>query len=168
MPFEHQYGDSTPEINTSFKDSQEAAFRRVMRRTIRSGPFTRSEREVVLAFVNHWFHHRNSTKGVVHPGRKKLAKRAKVSIRTVASVLDLLRKYRAIEAVAHLHGLHGNATEYTVNVVALTELCAKRKEDLRVNGVQNCTGSGRAKNAHRISNVISLKNQKRQASGGAA
>lgn len=139
-----------------FRDSQEAAFRRVIRQCIRRGPFTKSEREVVMAFINHWFHHRNSTKGVVHPGRKKLAKRAGVSVRTVASVLDMLRAHKVIDPVAHLHGLHGNATEYTVCTVALTVLCDKKKSDLAVNGVQNCTGRGRAKIAHRISNVIAF------------
>lgn len=148
---------------TSFKDSQEAAFRRVIRQCVRRGPFTKSEREVALAFVNHWFHHRNSAKQVVHPGRKKLAKRAKVSIRTVASTLDMLRAHGAIVAVAHLHGLHGNATEYVVNVPALTDLCAMKKADLAVDGVQNCTGPGSAKIAHRINNVVPFPSQKRTA-----
>lgn len=148
---------------TAFKDSQEAAFRRVIRQAIRRGPFSKSERDVTLAFVNHWFQHRNSEKKVVHPGRRKLAKRAGVSVRTVASTLDLLRRHGAIVAVAHLHGLHGNATEYVVNVPALTDLCAKSKTDIRVNGVQFCTGSGRAKIAHRISNVVAFPSQKRRA-----
>lgn len=139
---------------TTFKDSQEAAFRRVIRQCIRRGPFTRSEREVVLAFINHWFHHRNSTKGVVHPGRKKLAKRAGVSIRTVASVLETLRSHGVIDPIANLYGLHGKATEYTVNTIALTVLCDKKKEDLAYNGVQNCTGAGSAKIAHRSCDVI--------------
>lgn len=133
-----------------FKDSQEAAFRRSVRRDIHRGPFTKSERAVVLAFFNHWFQHRKKAGGVVHPGRKKLAKRAEVSIRTVASVLDLLRKHHVIQATAHLNGLHGNATEYTVCTVALSILCRKKKQDIRVYGVQNCTTRGRAKIAHRI------------------
>lgn len=153
---------------SAFKDSQEAAFRRVIRQTIRRGPFTKSEREVVLAFVNHWFQHRKSTKGVIHPGRKKLAKKAGVSIRTVASTLDMLRRAGAIDAVNHLHGLHGNATEYTVNTVALTDLCAQEKADLRVNGVKNCTTQGRAKIAHRINNVVKFPVQGLKTSGGAA
>jgi hypothetical protein len=172
MTADSQYSDSARVYNAeqtgTFKDSQEASFRRIIRQTIRKGPFTKSEREVVLAFINHWFQHRKSTKGVVHPGRKKLAKRAGVSIRTVASVLDLLRTHGVIDAKAHLHGLHGNATEYTVCTVALTELCAKKKADIRVDGVQNCTGTGRAKIAHRINNVIAFPSQDVKASKGAA
>lgn len=168
MPFEHKYGDSTPEIKKQFKDSQEAAFRRLMRQSIRRGPFTKSEREVVLAFINHWFHHRNSTKGVVHPGRKQLARKAGVSIRTVSTVLDILRQEGALVATAHLNGLHGNATEYVVNTVALTELCGKKKADLAVYGVQNCTGTGCAKIARRISNVVPFLSQGLKVSGGDA
>ena len=155
----------------NFSDTREAEFRRVLRRTIRKGPFTKSEREVVLAFINHWLQHRNSTKGVVHPGRKKLAKRAKVCVRTVAGTFKLLRQHGAIIPMAHLHGLRGNATEYTVDVIALTELCAKKKADLAVSGVQNIPSSGRAKIAHRSSdgssNVIRFPIQGVKASGGA-
>ncbi|MEX3315701.1 hypothetical protein [Sulfitobacter sp. PS-8MA] len=153
---------------SAFKDSQEAAFRRVIRQTIRRGPFTKSEREVVLAFINHWFQHRKSTKGVVHPGRKKLANKAGVSIATVKRTLALLRDYGAIDAVDHLEGLHGNATEYTVNTVALTDLCAKKKSDVRVYGGSNDPTRGRVKMTHRINNVVKFPVQGLRTSGGAA
>lgn len=133
----------------SFADSQEAAFRRVIRASVRKGPFTKSEREVVLAFVNHWLNHRNSTKGVVHPGRQKLAKKAGVHVNTVKSTLRLLREQGAIIAIAHLNGLYGNATEYAVDVDALFDLCAKKKGDPALNGGQNCPTSGRTKIVHR-------------------
>lgn len=114
-----------------FKKSQEQAFRRTIRDLIRGGPFSKGERDVILAFFNHWFAHRNNEKGFVHPGRKKLAKRAGVTVRTVASTLALLREHHAIQAVGHLNGLQGMATEYTVSIEALRLLCRKSKADLR-------------------------------------
>ena len=152
----------------SFEDSQEAAFRRLVRQSVRKGPFTKGERDVVLAFVNHWMHHRKKAGGIVHPGREKLAKRAGVSIRTVASVLDMLRKTGVIEAVAHLNGLYGNATEYSLSTVHLFELCQAKKTAKARNGVQNCTTSGCAEIAHRIDNVVMFPSQGLKASKGAA
>ena len=153
---------------SDFKKSQEAAHRRFVRSMIRKGPFTKGERDVTLALVNYWFHHKGGAKDYIHPGRKKLAKKAGVSVRTVASTLALLRDWGAIKAVGHLNGLHGNATEYVVDEYALLAFCdgVAHEQILRlaVNGVQNCTGSGRAKIAHRINNVDSYPNQKSQAS----
>lgn len=172
MTAEKHIGDSAPFYNPeqtgTFKDSQEASFRRIIRQTIRKGPFTKSEREVVLAFINHWFYHRKSTKGVVHPGRKKLAKRADVSIATVKRTLAMLRDYGVISAKAHLEGLHGNATEYTVCTIALTELCAKKKADIRVNGGSNEPTQGEVKMTPRINNVVAFPSQGVKASKGAA
>ena len=48
-----------------FKDSQEAAFRRVVRSQIKRGPFTKGQRDALLAFINHWFQHRTSKGGMV-------------------------------------------------------------------------------------------------------
>lgn len=149
-----------------FSSSQEAAFRRRIRASIRKGPFTKSQRDVVLAFFNHWFFHRTSTKKVVHPGRDKLARKAGVSVRTVAATLDLLRHHGAIIAVAHLNGLHGKATEYVVDIVAMTELCDLKKSDIRVNGVQNLPLAGSAKIARRSCDVIPFPSQELRASGG--
>lgn len=112
-----------------FRNSPEANFRRLYRDLARKSQLTRSEKEVLLAFLNHWFHHRS--KGPVHPGRKKLAKRAKVHINTVKATLSLLRDFGAIEATAHLEGLEGNATEYTVDVDRLEALCRTPKAALR-------------------------------------
>lgn len=149
---------------TAFKDGQEAAYRRLIRAQIRSGPFTKSQREVILAFFNHWFHHRKSTKGVVHPGRKKLAKRADVCTATVKRTLWLLRETGVIFPVAHIKGLHGNATEYTVNTDSLYVLCTMKKADLPVYGGSNDPTHGRVKMTHRISNVLIFPSQKREAS----
>jgi hypothetical protein len=145
-----------------FSKTQDAAFRRVTRDTIRSAPFTKSERDVVLAFVNHWFNLRHLGHAV-YPGRKKLAKKANTSIRTVASVLGILRASGAIVAEAHLNGLHGNATEYSVNYEALIDLCRLSKEQIRSYGVQNFPDRGSAKIAHRSidSNVVAFPSKRR-------
>ncbi|HCT33047.1 MAG TPA: hypothetical protein DF966_07790 [Sulfitobacter sp.] len=114
-----------------FKDSQEAAFRRVVRSQIKRGPFTKGQRDALLAFINHWFQHRTSKGGMVHPGRKKIAAKAGVTIKTVSRLFDLLRNHGVIVAEANLNGLHGKATAYTVSTVHLTALCGMKKADLR-------------------------------------
>ncbi len=52
----------------SFRDSNEAAFRRAVRDAIRKSALTKSEQAVTLALANLWFHHK-APKGVMHPGR---------------------------------------------------------------------------------------------------
>lgn len=116
---------------TTFKDSQEATFRRLVREQVRKGPFTKGQRDVVMAFINHWFHHRNSKDGMVHPGRQKIAKKAGVTIKTVSRVFEILRHFGVIVAEDHLHGLHGNATLYSVSTIHLTALCRLSKADFR-------------------------------------
>jgi len=170
MPFEANIspcGDSTSEIQ-KFTDSNEARFRRDVRADVRKGPFTKSERDVVLAFVNHWFQHRKSPKGFVHPGRTKLAKRAGVSIATVKRTLAMLRDNGAIVPVGYLEGLHGKATEYTIDTIALTELCAKKKANITRNGGSNDPTQGRVKMTHRINNVITFPAKNKNTIGGAA
>lgn len=144
----------------SFRDTQEATFRRLQRDKVRKSHLTRAERDVLLAFLNHWFHHRHD--GPVHPGRKKLAKRARVSLRMVNYTLAMLREFGVIEAVSFETGNcaegMGMATEYTLDVWNLTILCAEDKDVLidwrrefkmRYNGVQICRGVGGAKRAAR-------------------
>ena len=116
---------------TSFKDSQEATFRRRIREAIRKGPFTKGQRDALLAFMNHWMHHRKSKDGIVHPGRKKIAKQSGVTIKTVSRLFNALRLTGVITAEDSLHGLHGNATEYSVNVMRLLHVCAMSKTDWR-------------------------------------
>lgn len=153
---------------TEFRDSKEAEFRRSIRASIRSGPFTKGQRDVTLAFFNHWLHHRKSRAGVVFPGRKRLARKAGVTIKTVSRTLDVLREHGVINAEAHLEGLHGMATEYTVSVVRLYEFCAKKRTETRKYGGTNVPTLGRDKMSRRISNVLMFPDQGAKASEGGA
>ena len=108
----------------SFSNSHEAAFRRVVRDAIRKCPdFTKSERDVTLAIVNLWFHHKDGPKGYIHPGREALAKRTGITVKTVSRTLG---KLRAIEAIVPLTALKGNrheATRYVVDIIRLMTFC---------------------------------------------
>lgn len=108
-----------------FKDSQEARYRRDKRAWVKKSHLTRTEKDILLAFLNHWFVHRH--KGGVHPGRKKLAKRSGASLRAVNYTLALLRDFKVIEATAHATGnsagYRGCATEYKVDGTRLIALC---------------------------------------------
>ena len=148
----------------SFEDSQEAAFRRLIRQSIRKGPFSKGQRDVMIAFFNHWLHHRKSVKGVVHPGREKLARKAGVTVKTVSRTLGLLRATGVITAIAHLNGLDGKATEYTVSIQHLFALCEAKKSDLPVNAGTNVPGRGGDKMSRRINNVVQFPIQKREVS----
>lgn len=124
---------------TSFKDSQEAAFRRLVRDAIRKGDFTKGERDVIIALVNHWFHHKGKNKGIVHPGRAKLAKKAGVSVRTVASTLAMLRAAGAISVVEYPNGGR-NASRYSINIRPLMTLCGcDWVDDFLRGAADNCT-----------------------------
>jgi hypothetical protein len=108
-----------------FAASQEAGFRRRLRDHVRKSGLTRTEKEIVLAFLNHWFVHRH--KGAVHPGKEKIAKRAKASVRSVKYTLSMLRECGVIQAVAYAtgnaNGERGKATEYTLDTNKLITLC---------------------------------------------
>jgi hypothetical protein len=130
----------------NFAQSREASFRRETRAMVRKSFLTRTEKEILLAFLNHWFVHRGD--GAVHPGRKKLAKRAGASMRAVNYALALLRDFEAIEATAYAtgnaEGRRGAATEYTVNIERLTVLCETPAKVLRTvrkganSGISGC------------------------------
>jgi hypothetical protein len=153
----------------TFKDSHEANFRRMVRAAIRKGGFSKGERDVTLAIVNHWFHHKGGPKDYIYPGRAKIAKKAGVSIRTVASTLSMLRDVGALVPVSHLMGGGGTATRYRIDTVALMSFCGCDWVNEFFNGYYggNCTVNGieiarlrRAKIAHGLkstSNVVSFK-----------
>lgn len=107
---------------TKFKDSQEAAFRRIVRDAVRKAEFTKSERDVTLALVNFWFHHKGNGKPI-HPGREKLAARAGVTIKTVSRVLSMLRAAQVLRPVSNLNGGFKTATKYAVSIPHLMTLC---------------------------------------------
>lgn len=108
---------------SDFQNSQEQAFRRLVREAIRKCPdFTKSERDVCLAMVNLWFHHKGGPKGYIHPGRALLAKRAKCTEKTVSRSLA---KLRAIGAIIPLNEPNGGriATRYQVSISDLLIFC---------------------------------------------
>ena len=145
----------------SFAESREAAFRTRIRNLVKRGPFTKAERDVLLAFVNHWLHHRKDKEGVVYPGRKRLAKKAGVTGRTVTSALAMFRASGIIVAVAHLEGRDGKATEYWVDPDRLSDVCHMSKDAVRVNGWKKCPTRGVEKISTRNnqSNVIPFRVQ---------
>lgn len=106
-----------------FKDSQEAAFRRMVRDAVRKGPFTRAERDVTLAIINHWFHHKGGAKPFIHPSREAVAKKAKVSVKTVSRALEMLRTIEALRPVSGIGGGKAKATQYKVSLPHLMAYC---------------------------------------------
>jgi hypothetical protein len=122
MPVNGIYSDSTRPDNIHIlnlpaeRAKAEAAY---TRRIIRRSDFTRAERDILIALTNLWFHHRNGRKGFIHPGRNMLAKKAKASIRTVASALALFRDLDFLTAQRYASGGTGCATQYTVSIRAI-------------------------------------------------
>ena len=106
-----------------FKASREGAWRRFLRRAVLQSDMTRTQKAVAIPILNLWLHHRNGTKGRIHPGRERLAKEAKASIRTVASTLKILRDAGVIKVRARPNGEGQKPTEYTLNTIALIVFC---------------------------------------------
>jgi len=92
--------------------------RRIIRRN-KGDILTNSEIKVLVQLINLWLYHRNGPKGYIHPGRKLVAKKAKVDSKTVSRALDLFRKLGLATAVKHLKGGSGRATQYTLNTVEI-------------------------------------------------
>lgn len=110
-------------MSASFKSTQESAFRNLIREVIRNSGMSKGEQSVTLAIVNLWFHHRNGPKGYIHPGREKLAKSAKVSIRTVASTLANLRDGNVLFVVGRPRGEGQKPTQYRVRLTEIFRFC---------------------------------------------
>jgi hypothetical protein len=104
----------TPEaVRKSFSSTSEHEHRQFMRRAVRKAKISKNERDVVLALMNIWFVRKSD--GEMHPGRKKIAKMAGVSIRTVASIMARMRETEALLVVSH--GKGGRAsTRYRMNL----------------------------------------------------
>lgn len=110
-------------MKNSFKDSQEAAYRRLMRGWVRRAPFTKAERDVTLAILNVWFHHRNGAKKYIHPSRYALANKAGVSVKTVSRALETLRSGGALVVMSDTKGGRSTATRYRVDDLCLLAMC---------------------------------------------
>ena len=105
-----------------YNDSLSASFARFVRSAVQKSHLTKSERQVTLMIVNLWFYHK-SGEGVIYPGREKIAKKLRVSVRTVASTLAILREAGALKVVSHLKGGGRAATRYKLKFVPLLLLC---------------------------------------------
>lgn len=108
-------------MRDEFRVSSEQAYRRLVREFVRKGPFTKSERDVTLALLNLWFHWR--AKGVIRPTRGILAKKADVSVRTVASTISRLRDSRILVPLSSGSGGRSKATDYRLSEYRLLEFC---------------------------------------------
>lgn len=104
-----------------FRKSQEQAYRRLVREFVRKGPFSKSERDVALAIVNLWFHWK--AKGAIRPTRETLAKKADVSVRTVAGTVAKLRDAQILVPLSGGNGGRSKATEYRLSEYRLLEFC---------------------------------------------
>lgn len=97
--------------------------RRGIAKGFKTGVFNRLERDLITMLANLWFHHRGENgEGVIRPGREYLAKRAKCSVRTVASLLKRLREQGILITVAYAKGGR-NATRYQIDMHKLLVWC---------------------------------------------
>lgn len=108
---------------SEFKKSLEASWRRYLRFAVRHSNMTRGQKAVTVAILNLWLHHRNGPKSYIHPGRFKIAKVAEVTEKTVSRTMAVLRTAGVLRVRARLHGQGQRPTEYTMDVIALLELC---------------------------------------------
>lgn len=95
--------------------------RRIIRRN-KGDILTNSEIKVLVALLNLWLHHRYGPKKYIHPGRKLLAKKAGVSVITVARSLDVFRNLGISTPIKHLKGGNGRATQYTLDTLEIQGL----------------------------------------------
>lgn len=110
-------------MSGAWRDGEAASFRRLIRDAVRKGPFTRAERDITLATVNHWIYHASHGAQYMHPGRAKIGKKAQASEASVKRLFSRLRRASVLWAQAHIRGGRGKATEYTVDLIALLKFC---------------------------------------------
>ena len=116
-------------MSNRFNASIEAAWRRILRQAISESGMTRGQKAVTTKIVDLWMHHRNGPKGYIHPGREKLAKAAKVSVRTVATTLSELRSAGVLRVVGRPKGEGQRPTEYAISTLRLLDLCGVDRPD---------------------------------------
>lgn len=109
-----------------FRDSNEAAFRRLVREAIRKSTLTKSEKLVTLALADVWFYHK--AKGEMHPGRDKIARRTMVSVKTVTRTMALLKAAGCLTPISHEQGGRA-ATRYRLHPLRLMAFCGVKFPD---------------------------------------
>lgn len=110
-------------MSMTFANSAEAAKRKAVRDAIRKGDFTKSERDIITAIVNLWFHHKSSAEPVIYPRRAKLCKMTKTAPRTVSRCLAMLRDAGVIVGGQDVKRGRYVAASYTLNLFPLFQLC---------------------------------------------
>lgn len=109
---------------SDFKDSAEAAFRRMVRESVRgASDLTRAERDATLVLLNLWFHHRSGARGHIMPTKEMVAKKAKVSPRSVCTLFTKLRASGVLVASSKTTGGRSRPTRYRLNISNLLTLC---------------------------------------------
>lgn len=116
------------EIETivDFRKSAEFARRLMLRQAINKSQMTRSQKAIVTALLNLWLHHRNGKHGYIHPGREKIAKTVRASVRTVARAFKELRVGGVLIVHGRPNGEGQSPTEYTMDLVALLLFCGAK------------------------------------------
>lgn len=106
-----------------FESSIEASWRRYLRSSVRLSAMTQGQKSVTLALLNLWLHHRKGSKGYIHPGRAKIAKKTKLTEKTVSRTMAVLRTAGVLQVRRRLHGEGQRPTEYTMDMLSMLELC---------------------------------------------
>ena len=75
---------------------------------------------MTLALANLWFHHK--PKGEMHPGRAKIARKARVSIKTVTRTMAKLKQAGCLIALSHEKGGRAS-TRYRLRPLRLMVFC---------------------------------------------
>lgn len=108
-------------ILADFAKKEGMYLRRIIRRN-KGEILTNSEVRVLVAMTNLWLYHRNGPKGFIHPGCDLLAKKAKVSRKTVSRALELFRKIGIADDIKHIKGGNGRATQYQLDTMKIQKL----------------------------------------------
>lgn len=110
---------------TGFKASKSFADAQFIRRAINKSSLSASRRNALRHLVNLWYYHRCGA-GEIHPGAEKLAKKWRLSLRTVKTILKEFREAGFIKAIKYANG-GKNATRYTVDLDQIIETLAPSK-----------------------------------------
>lgn len=92
--------------------------RREFRVMIDRSGLTACQKLFLKDLVNLWIVHRNDA-GFIHPGRERLARKHRKTIKSVSRAFALFRDMGFVKAVAYEAGGMGKATCYTVDLEAI-------------------------------------------------